>query len=111
MHYYTLRRNADLAVANGGIGNGINIRLGNGTGNFPTGTYIAAERGAPTIASADFNGDGNLDVAICNNVNELRVLNGNGVRQMQSVSLAKFQRTIALSKLGIGSRPPGSGGL
>jgi hypothetical protein len=66
LHYYTLRRNADLAVANGGIGNGINIRHGNGTGNFPTGTYVAAERGSPTIASADFNGDGNLDVAICN---------------------------------------------
>ncbi len=70
--------NADLAIANSGIANGINIRLGNGTGNFPTGTYIAAERGSPVIATADFNGDSNLDVAICNNVNELRVLNGNG---------------------------------
>ena len=61
-----------------GISNGINIRLGDGTGNFPNGTYIAAERGSPVINSADFNGDGNLDVAICNNNNELRVLSGNG---------------------------------
>jgi hypothetical protein len=69
---------ADLAIAQDGIANGINIRLGNGTGNFLTETFIAAERGSPAIASADFNGDGNLDVAICNNNNELRVLNGNG---------------------------------
>ncbi len=70
--------NPDLAIAQDGIGNGINIRLGNGTGNFTTETFIAAERGSPAIASADFNGDGNLDVTICNNNNELRVLNGNG---------------------------------
>ncbi len=70
--------NADLAVSQTGIADGINIRLGNGTGNFLTGTSIAAERGSPGIASADFNGDGNLDLAICNNVNELRVLNGTG---------------------------------
>ncbi|MBA3599837.1 MAG: VCBS repeat-containing protein [Acidobacteria bacterium] len=75
---YNRDGNADLAIAGDGISNGINIRLGNGTGNFPTGTYIAAERGSPAIASADFNGDGNTDVAICNNVNELRVLSGNG---------------------------------
>ena len=60
---------ADLAIAQDGIANGINIRLGNGTGNFTTETFIAAERGSPSIASADFNGDGNLDVAICNNNN------------------------------------------
>jgi hypothetical protein len=70
--------NADLAIAQDGIANGIQIRLGNGTGNFPTGTFIAAERGSPAIASADFNGDANLDIAICTNVNELRVLSGTG---------------------------------
>ena len=70
--------NADLAIAQSGIARGINIRLGNGTGSFPTGTDIDTERGSPAIASADFNGDGNLDVAICNNVDELRVLSGNG---------------------------------
>lgn len=69
---------ADLGLSQTGISNGINIRLGNGTGNFLTGTSVAAERGSPSIASADFNGDNIQDVAICNNVNELRVLNGNG---------------------------------
>ena len=76
---YNRDGNADLAIAQDGIANGINIRLGNGTGNFATGASILAERGSPSIASADYNGDGNLDVAICNNVNELRVLNGNGL--------------------------------
>ena len=75
---YNKDGNMDLAIAAAGISNGINLRLGNGTGNFPTGTFIAAERGSPAIVSADFNGDSNLDLAICNNVNELRVLNGNG---------------------------------
>ncbi|MCY7375124.1 MAG: VCBS repeat-containing protein [Pyrinomonadaceae bacterium] len=75
---YNRDGNADLAIAQDGIGNGINIRLGNGTGNFATGTFIAAERGSSAIASTDFNGDGNLDVAICNNNSELRVLSGNG---------------------------------
>ncbi len=68
----------DLIFAQTGIARGIHIRLGNGTGNFPTGTNVDAERGSPAIVSADFNGDGNLDAAICNNVNELRVLSGNG---------------------------------
>lgn len=70
--------NADLAVSQTGTFDGINIRLGNGTGNFLTGTGITAERGSPSIASADFNGDNIHDLAICNNLNELRVLNGNG---------------------------------
>jgi hypothetical protein len=70
--------NPDLATSATGIANAVHIRLGNGTGNFPTGTSIAAERGSPSIVTADFNGDGNLDLATCNNINELRVLNGNG---------------------------------
>jgi len=70
---------ADLAIAQDGISNGINLRLGNGSGNFTTESFIAAERGSTAILSADFSRDGNLDLAICNNTNELRVLNGNGM--------------------------------
>lgn len=69
---------ADLAIAGDGIANGVNIRLGNGTGNFPGGTFIAPERGSPVIASADWNGDGHFDIATCTNINELRVMHGNG---------------------------------
>ena len=70
--------NPDLAIANDGISNGVNIRLGNGTGNFPTGTYLTAERGIFGMVSADFNGDGNLDLAGFGNSNDLRVFFGNG---------------------------------
>ena len=69
----------DLALANDGISNGIQIRLGNGTGNFPTGTYLTAERGIFGMVAADFSGDGNLDLAGFGNSNDLRVFNGNGV--------------------------------
>ena len=70
--------NPDLAIANDGISNGIQIRLGNGTGNFPTGTFLPAERGVFGMVAADFNGDGNLDLAGIGNSNDLRVYNGNG---------------------------------
>lgn len=68
----------DLAIAQDGIANGINIRLGSGTGSFPTGAFISNERGSIVIVSEDFNGDGHADLATCTNVNELRVLHGNG---------------------------------
>ncbi len=70
----------DMAIANDGSA-GINIRLGNGTGNFPTGTYIPIGGGAFKILTADFNGDGNLDlVTEINQVSatDLKVLFGNG---------------------------------
>lgn len=78
IHDFNGDGNADLALSQTGIADGINIRLGNGTGNFLTGTSILAERGSPSIVTADFNGDGIHDLAICNNLNQLRVLNGNG---------------------------------
>ncbi|MGI8788501.1 MAG: FG-GAP repeat domain-containing protein [Pyrinomonadaceae bacterium] len=97
---YNKDGNPDLAIAGDGTSNGINIRLGNGTGNFPTGSYIAAERGSSAIVSADFNGDGNLDVAICNNVSVLRVLNGNGTGGFG----AAFELSLAVPTSGVEMR-------
>jgi len=68
----------DLVLASGGLTTGLHVRLGNGTGNFPTGSFIGTEPASPVIAAADFNGDGNVDVATCNSNNQLRVLSGNG---------------------------------
>ncbi len=76
----------DLALANDGISNGIQIRLGNGTGNFPTGTYLPAERGVSAMVVGDFNGDGNLDLAGIGNSNDLRVYNGNGLGGFAAVT-------------------------
>ena len=70
-----------MAIAGDGTA-GINVRLGNGTGNFPSGTYTSIGNGGMfKILTADFNGDGNLDlVTEINQVSatDLKVLFGNG---------------------------------
>ena len=78
--------NPDLAIGGDGISNGIQIRLGNGTGNFPTGTFLPNERGIYGMVAADFNGDGNLDLAGIGNSNDLRVYNGNGAGGFAAVT-------------------------
>jgi|GEM_PF-6226619 len=58
--------NLDMAIGSSPINGGLNIRLGNGTGNFPTGTTSGTSndiRGITDMLTADFNGDGNLDLA------------------------------------------------
>ncbi len=59
--------NLDMAIGGDLLTGGLNVRLGNGTGNFPAGTSY----GTPTtiesisdMATADFNGDGCLDLVI-----------------------------------------------
>lgn len=72
---------ADLAIAADGIATGINIRLGNGSGNFTSGTFITTERTTFDIVTADFNGDGNLDLASFMDqdaATDLRIFFGNG---------------------------------
>lgn len=54
----------DLAVANSG--GAIDLRLGNGLGNFP-GSFQVGVSGQPfALASTDFDGDGDLDIATAN---------------------------------------------
>ncbi len=55
---------ADL-VTNSGF-NGIEVSLGNGDGTFGTPLTSVTERGPLSIAVADFNRDGNLDLATSN---------------------------------------------
>jgi len=57
----------DLAVTNflsGGGPNHVAILLGDGTGAFGAPTRFEVGRGATRIAAADFNGDGDADVAV-----------------------------------------------
>ncbi len=58
----------DLATANGGANN-VAILLGTGTGSFSAATnFAAAVNSFPvSVAAADFNGDGKLDLASGNN--------------------------------------------
>lgn len=57
----------DLAVANYGDGT-ITVLLGNGDGTFtqPSGSPYAVGKGPFSLAAADFNGDGKLDLAVAN---------------------------------------------
>ena len=72
----------DMAIAGDGTA-GINVRLGNGSGNFATGTYTSiGAGGAFKILTADLNGDGNLDLVTEVNqasATDLKVLFGNGI--------------------------------
>jgi hypothetical protein len=61
---------ADLAVVNEGSypsdPGGVSVLLGNGDGTFSTAANFAAGRAPYSVAVADFNGDGALDLAIAN---------------------------------------------
>jgi hypothetical protein len=71
--------NLDLAVRDGGE-TSVSILLGNGDGSFrPPVKFTVGEGGAPeTIIAADFDGGGNLDVAVTNSDGTISVLLGNG---------------------------------
>ena len=78
--------NADLAIGQPNNTSGvIIIRLGNGTGNFPTELPTAVAQNTNDLEAADFNGDGNVDLAMTNSLgyatqptNAVRVVLGNG---------------------------------
>jgi hypothetical protein len=80
----------DVVVANNGDphdGSGANIAvlLGNGDGTFrlPL-TYLAGSQPYHVVVG-DFNGDGNLDVAVINTTNNVLVFLGNGDGTLQAV--------------------------
>ena len=75
--------NADILVANSDSSN-LSVYLGDGKGGFsqPNGSPSATGQNPTDIATGDFNGDGNLDVAIANHgVKLVTVLLGNGKGQ------------------------------
>jgi len=73
----------DLAVVNSGTGsNSLSVFLGNADGTFQPKVDIATGLSGPTgLAVADFNGDGNLDIAVTNSgsaANAVSVFLGKG---------------------------------
>jgi hypothetical protein len=74
----------DLAVINGGFSDtgddgGVSILLGNGDGTFQAARNFSAGKQPESIAIADFNSDGKLDIiAVSESANVLNVLLGNG---------------------------------
>ncbi len=70
----------DLAVAADCCPNGgVSILLGNGDGTFHQAANYAAGVGPVSIVTADFNRDGNLDLAVASSLsNRVSILMGNG---------------------------------
>jgi FG-GAP-like repeat/Putative Ig domain len=75
----------DVVVASGGStaypGSGLNVSLGNGDGTFTVanGSPIPLGKDLHAIATADFNGDGKLDLAVTDSgSNTVMILLGNG---------------------------------
>ena len=100
----------DLAVADYGdpntsAGGGVSILLGNGDGTYQAARKFDAGTAASSIATADFNGDGKLDLAVANAFTVSDLGGGNSQSSAGGVSIligngdGTFQppRTISLS--------------
>jgi hypothetical protein len=80
----------DLVVANNDVGTNamnttISILLGNGDGTFQAAHAFPVGTNPSSLAAADFNGDGKLDLAVANHdTNNVSILLGNGDGTFQS---------------------------
>ena len=71
--------------------------MGNGLGGFSAPTHFVVGIAPSSITSADFNGDGNMDLAVTNqNSDNVSVLLGNG--------LGSF---LAATNFAVGTNPDG----
>ncbi len=70
----------DVVAANyySNFGNDISLFLGNGDGTFQTQRIFAAGANSHDVAADDFNGDGNLDLAVVNTSGTVSILLGDG---------------------------------
>ena len=84
--------NLDLIIANGGSGN-VSVYLGDGKGGFTQagGSPFTAGQTPGDLAVADFNGDGNPDIAVAHHgVKLVSILLGNGKGQFMLAAGSPF---------------------
>jgi FG-GAP-like repeat/Abnormal spindle-like microcephaly-assoc'd, ASPM-SPD-2-Hydin len=81
----------DMAVIAGSSNeNTLAILLGNGDGTFLPASYYTVGIGPISITTADFNHDGNLDLAVGSQTNYIAVLLGNGDGTFQNAIESPF---------------------
>jgi hypothetical protein len=85
----------DVAVADSCCpGGNVAILLGNGDGTFKPAVYYTVGVGAFSVAAADFNHDGNLDLAVSNSISTyVSILLGNGDGTFQPATQTPPLRT------------------
>jgi hypothetical protein len=66
----------DLVLADG-VSHGVSVLLGEGNGSFGTAKLVNVGAAAKSIAAADFDGDGRIDLAVANG-SQVSVIPGNG---------------------------------
>jgi len=95
---------ADVAVSNLNTNN-VNVFLGNGSGGFTAaaGSPVSLGAGPLSIASADFNGDGNVDLVTANFVpGTIVLLLGNGAGGFSAASGSPFAAGSGASSVAVG---------
>jgi predicted NUDIX family NTP pyrophosphohydrolase len=97
----------DVAVADSGAGlivaynaGGVSILTGRGDGTFNARQYFPAAKGVTSIASGDFNGDGDKDVAAAiRNTGQIGIFTGRGDGTLNTVvnySVGTYPMSVAL---------------
>jgi hypothetical protein len=99
--------NLDIAVTEYGTNSSeLAIFLGNGDGTFTAGAVYTTFEDPYSVTTADFNGDGNLDLAIANNVaNNVVVMFGNGdgtFKESHAYKVPEPERVLAVDLNGDG---------
>jgi hypothetical protein len=85
----------DIAVGNY-VGASVTILLGNGDGTFRPGGTIGTGEWINSLAAGDFNGDGNLDLAV-GMADRVGILLGNGDGSFQPMATYPVQGAISLA--------------
>jgi hypothetical protein len=99
--------NLDIAVTEYGTNSSeLAIFLGNGDGTFAAGPVYSAFEDPYSVTTADFNGDGNLDLAIANNAaNNVIVMYGSGdgtFKETHAYKVPEPERVLAVDLNGDG---------